>query len=312
MSSPKIAILGFGSQGSAQANNLHASGYDITVLLRANSPRINQAKAAGLPVRTDLPAAINEAQIIALLIPDGEQARVYQEVLAPNMQTGACLVFAHGFSLHYNKIQPRPDLDTILVAPMSNGQGIRDHFKENLPLPCILAIHQNASGKACEKAKHFAKGISKLGPFISSSIQEEVETDLFAEQVVLCGGINALIKNSFEVLVEAGYNPKIAYTCCLQELKASTTLLFEHGIAGFRDRTSDTAQFGDVTRGPRIISQQTKSEMKKILAEIQDGSFAKELDQDNKNKRQVFNKLYNQDKAHEIEKTRQKLLSTLG
>ena len=271
-----IVIFGFGAQGSAQALNLRDSGRDIGICLKPGSRRQAEVREAGLLVTTDARKAAREATIAALLVPDGAQPPLYREVLEPFLPRGAMLVFAHGFAVHYRQIVPRPDLDVALVAPMAQGATVRADFTAGGGVPVQIAVAQDATGHARERAHAYAEGVSR-GPFIGTTFAEEVETDLFAEQAVLCGGMPELVRAAFETLVEAGVSPEIARISCLHELRAIIAVMDRHGIAGLHDRISDTARYGALTRGPRIIGRETREAMRTALAEIRSGAFAKEL-----------------------------------
>ncbi len=275
--SEEILIAGFGSQGSVQALNLRDSGMAVGVSLRPQSPRAAAVREAGLPLYTNASEAAGRATIAAMLLPDAVQPAYYNDVLAPHLPRGAALLFAHGFNIHYKKISPRPDLDVVLVAPLAHADAVRQGFVQDRSVPCVIAVAQDFTGKARERAMEYARGIAGRGPFIQSTFAEETETDLFAEQALLCGGMPELARAAFESLVEAGYNEEIAYYCCLRELKPIADLIFRHGIAGMRARVSDTAAYGAATRGPRIIGASAREEMKKVLREIKSNLFAHEL-----------------------------------
>ncbi len=273
----KVAIIGYGSQGHAHANNLKDSGVEVVVALREGSASAAKAEAAGLKVKP-IKAATAWADLVMILAPDEFQGELYAEVIEPNLGMGATLAFAHGFNIHYGQIKPRADLDVIMIAPKAPGHTVRSEFVKGGGIPDLIAIHQNASGKAKHTALSYASAIGggRTG-ILETSFKDETETDLFGEQVVLCGGTTALVQAGFETLVEAGYEPEMAYFECLHELKLIVDLMYEGGIANMRYSISNTAEYGDVTRGPRIITDETKAEMRKILTEIQDGSFAKEF-----------------------------------
>jgi len=273
----KVAIIGYGSQGHAHANNLKDSGVDVVVGLRSGSASESKAKASGLAVDT-VEAATAAADLVMILAPDELQANIYTDVIEPNLKQGATLAFAHGFNIHYNLIEPRKDLDVIMVAPKAPGHTVRSEFEKGGGIPDLIAIAQDASGSAKETALSYASAIGggRTG-IIETTFKDETETDLFGEQAVLCGGTTALVQAGFETLVEAGYAPEMAYFECLHELKLIVDLMYEGGIANMRYSISNTAEYGDVTRGPRIVTDETKAEMKKILTEIQDGTFAKEF-----------------------------------
>ncbi len=273
----KVSIIGYGSQGHAHANNLKDSGVEVCVGLRPGSASAAKAQDAGLMVK-----AIEEstawADMVMILAPDEFQGKIYADSIEPNLNNGATLAFAHGFNIHFGQIQPREDLDVVMIAPKAPGHTVRSEFVKGGGIPDLIAIYQDASGSAKDKALSYASAIGggRTG-ILETTFKDETETDLFGEQVVLCGGTTALVQAGFETLVEAGYEPEMAYFECLHELKLIVDLMYEGGIANMRYSISNTAEYGDVTRGPRIITAETKAEMKKILGEIQDGSFAKEF-----------------------------------
>ncbi len=273
----KVAIIGYGSQGHAHANNLQDSGVKVVVGLRPGSASEAKAKAATIAVK-DVADAVKGADVVMILAPDQHQARLYREVVEPNIKQGAALAFAHGFNIHFGQIEPRADLDVIMIAPKGPGHLVRSTYKQGGGVPSLIAVHHNASGKARELALSYASaiGAGRAG-IIETNFREETETDLFGEQVVLCGGATALVQAGFETLVEAGYAPEMAYFECLHELKLIVDLMYEGGIANMRYSISNTAEYGDMTRGPRIITEETRREMKKILGEIQRGEFAREF-----------------------------------
>ncbi len=273
----KVAILGYGSQGHAHALNLKDSGVDVVVGLRPDSASREKATKAGLEVR-DVPEAVAAADLVMVLTPDAGQARLYREEILPHIRQGAALLFAHGFNVHFGQVHPRADLDCFLIAPKGPGHLVRSTYTQGGGVPCLIAIHQDASGNAKNLALAYAKAIggTRAG-VIETSFREETETDLFGEQAVLCGGVSALVQAGFETLVEAGYAPEMAYFECLHELKLIVDLMYEGGIANMRYSISNTAEYGDLTRGPRIIDARTKAEMAKILKEIQTGEFAREF-----------------------------------
>ncbi len=302
-----IAVIGYGSQGHAQAQNMHDSGLNVVVGLRKNSKSRAQAKKDGLKVMNTAEAA-KHADIIQVLVPDQDQARVYKEEIEPGLQKGNALVFSHGFSIHYHQIVPPADVDVYMVAPKGPGHLVRQTYTEGAGVPCLIAIQQDASGKAKKLALAHAKGVGGTrSGVLETTFLEETETDLFGEQVVLCGGITSLIKAGFETLVEAGYQPEIAYFECLHETKLITDLIYKKGLAGMRDSISDTAEYGDFTRGPRIINNRTKKEMKKILGEIQSGKFASEWIQENQANCASFKTIRRKEAAHPIETIGKKL-----
>ncbi|MGR8934177.1 MAG: ketol-acid reductoisomerase [Gammaproteobacteria bacterium] len=275
--SKKVAIVGYGSQGHAHANNLKDSGVEVIVGLRPGSDSAIKAQNAGLTVKS-IPDAVAAADVVMVLAPDEHQAILYSDVIEPNLKPGAALAFAHGFNIHFEQIQPRADLDVIMIAPKGPGHLVRSTYTQGGGVPSLIAVYQNASGLAKDIALSYASanGGGRAG-IIETNFREETETDLFGEQAVLCGGATALVQAGFETLVEAGYAPEMAYFECLHELKLIVDLMYEGGIANMRYSISNTAEYGDLTRGPRIITEETKKEMKKILAEIQSGEFAKEF-----------------------------------
>jgi len=275
--SKQVAIIGYGSQGHAHANNLQDSGVEVVVGLRPGSASVIKAEQAGLKVKP-IPEAVKMADVVMILAPDEHQARLYREEIEPNLQRGAALAFAHGFNIHFEQITPREDLDVIMIAPKGPGHLVRSTYTKGAGVPSLIAVYQDASGQAKELALSYASanGGGRAG-IIETNFREECETDLFGEQVVLCGGLTALIQNGFETLVEAGYAPEMAYFECLHEVKLIVDLIYEGGIANMRYSISNTAEYGDLTRGPRIVTPETKAEMKRILAEIQSGDFAKEF-----------------------------------
>ncbi|MCE5386954.1 MAG: ketol-acid reductoisomerase [Acidithiobacillus sp.] len=307
----KVAILGYGSQGHAHALNLHDSGVDVVVGLREDSPSAEKAKNAGLKVKTVAKAVAN-ADLVMILTPDEGQGALYRDEIAPNIKKGAALVFAHGFNVHFGQIHPRADLDCFLVAPKGPGHLVRSTYTQGGGVPCLIAIAQDASGKAQALALSYAKAIggARAG-VIETTFREETETDLFGEQAVLCGGVSALVQAGFETLVEAGYAPEMAYFECLHELKLIVDLMYEGGIANMRYSISNTAEYGDFTRGPRVVDGRSKDEMKRILQEIQNGDFAREFileNQAGKPKLQAMRRLAAE---HPLEVVGQKLRSMM-
>ena len=274
----KVAIIGYGSQGHAHANNLKESGVkNVVVGLRSGSSSWKKAEEAGLQVQT-IEDAVKGADVVMILAPDEHQKSLYQDQVEPNIGKGAALAFAHGFNIHYNQIEPRADLDVIMIAPKGPGHTVRSQYVEGSGVPSLIAVQQDATGRAKDVALSYASanGGGRAG-IIETSFREETETDLFGEQMVLCGGTSALIQAGFETLVDAGYAPEMAYFECLHELKLIVDLLYQGGIADMRYSISNTAEYGDVTRGPRIINDDTKKEMRKCLDEIQSGEFAREF-----------------------------------
>ena len=272
----KVAVMGFGSQGHAHAMNLKDSGVDVVVGLRDGSPRVQAASDAGLKV-VDPETAAEWADVIMVLVPDQVQPEFYESVIAPRLDPGDALLFAHGFSIHFGFITPPPDVDVAMVAPKGPGHLVRRQFVEGSGVPTLVAVHQDATDQALAVALSYANALggTRAG-VIETTFGDEAETDLFGEQVILCGGVDSLIQASFETLTEAGYAPEMAYFEVLHELKLIVDLLFEGGIEWMRFSVSDTAEYGDVTRGPRIVTDQTKEEMRAILDEIRSGEFARE------------------------------------
>jgi ketol-acid reductoisomerase len=272
----RIAVLGFGSQGHAHALNLRDSGFDVRVGLREGSRSRTAAEAAGIRVLPTAEAAA-EADVVMVLLPDTSQAKVYAEDVAPNLGAGNMLMFAHGFNVHFGTITPPADVDVTMIAPKGPGHLVRRTYKEGIGTPALVAVHQDPTRTARERALAYAAGIgvARAG-VIETTFKEETETDLFGEQVVLCGGTTALVQSGFDTLVAAGYQPEIAYFECLHELKLIVDLMYEGGMSWMRYSISDTAEYGDYTRGPRIVDDRTREEMRRILDEIQSGQFAKE------------------------------------
>ncbi len=308
----KVAVIGYGSQGHAHALNLKDSGIDVVVGLRKGGRSWAMAQEAGLQVK-EVPLAVAESNVVMMLIPDTLQPRVYRESVAPHLHEGDALAFAHGFNIHYGQIVPPPHVDVFMVAPKGPGHLVRRTFTEGKGVPCLVAVEQNASGRAMDIALAYAKGIggTRAG-VIETSFAEETETDLFGEQVVLCGGVTSLIKAGFETLVEAGYQPEVAYFECLHELKLIVDLIYEGGISGMRYSISDTAKYGDVTRGPRVIDEEVRKEMWGILDEIRSGEFAREWILENQAGRPVFNALLKRDAQHPIEEVGKQLRSMMS
>jgi ketol-acid reductoisomerase len=272
-----VAIIGYGSQGHAHALNLKDSGVNVIVGLYPGSKSIVKAEASGLTVKNVADAA-KAADLIMILLPDEVQKNIYTNEIAPNLEPGNILAFAHGFNIHFGQIVPPADVDVIMVAPKGPGHLVRRTYEQGQGVPALFAVYQDATGKARDRAMAYAKGIggTRAG-VLETTFREETETDLFGEQAVLCGGLSALIKAGFETLIEAGYQPELAYFECLHEVKLIVDLVVEGGLATMRDSISNTAEYGDYTRGPRVVTAQTKAEMKKILSEIQSGQFAREF-----------------------------------
>ncbi len=301
-----VAVIGFGSQGHAHALNLKDSGVNVIVGLAAGSKSIEKAKNAGLKVTTVAEAA-KEADFIMMLVPDVPAAAIYKESVEPYMKKGKTLMFAHGFNIHFGQIVPPADVDVIMVAPKAPGHTVRGTYQDGGGTPCLVAVHQGGT-RALKNALAYAKGIggTRAG-VIKTDFKEETETDLFGEQVVLCGGTSHMVKAAFETLVDAGYAPEMAYFECMHELKLIVDLFYRGGLNFMRYSVSDTAEWGDYVSGPRLVTKQTKAEMKKILKEIQSGKFAKDWIAENKKGRPNFNKMRLADVNHPIEQVGLKL-----
>jgi len=297
----KVAILGYGSQGHAHALNLRDSGIDVRVGLREGSSSKAKAEEAGLKVLSMADAAA-EADLIMFLLPDTEQRAAYEEHVAPSLKDGDAVFFAHGFNIRFGEIQPPSNVDVAMVAPKGPGHLVRRTYVEGGGVPCLIAVEQDATGNAKALALAYADAIggTRAG-VLETTFTEETETDLFGEQVVLCGGLTSLVQAGFETLVEAGYQPESAYFECLHEVKLIVDLMYEQGIAGMRYSISDTAKYGDVTRGPRIVTEATKAEMKKILDEIQSGKFAEEWLAESRSGRENYTRLLEEGAKHQIE-----------
>jgi ketol-acid reductoisomerase len=304
-----IAIIGYGSQGHAHALNLKDSGLNVIVGLYPGSKSQAKAEAAGLTVKNVADAAA-VADFIMILLPDEVQRTIYANEIAPNLKPGKVLAFAHGFNIHFGQVVPPADVDVVMVAPKGPGHLVRRTYEQGQGVPALFAVYQNASGQARERAMAYAKGIggSRAG-ILETTFREETETDLFGEQAVLCGGLSALIKAGFETLVEAGYQPELAYFECLHEVKLIVDLVVEGGLAKMRDSISNTAEYGDYTRGPRIVNDQTKAEMRKVLSEIQSGQFAREFVLENQSGKAGFTAMRRQEAEHPIEDVGQDLRS---
>ena len=307
----QVAIIGYGSQGHAHALNLKDSGVSVVVGLRKDSSSWEKASKAGLAVK-EVAAAVAAADVIMILTPDEGQGALYRDEIEPNIKQGAALVFAHGFNVHFGQIHPRADLDCFLVAPKGPGHLVRSTYTQGGGVPSLIAVHQDASGNATNIALSYAKanGGTRAG-VIETSFREETETDLFGEQAVLCGGATALVQAGFETLVEAGYAPEMAYFECLHELKLIVDLMYEGGIANMRYSISNTAEYGDLTRGPRVVNADTKAEMKKILTEIQNGQFAKEFILENQAGKPTMQAMRRMGAEHPIEVVGNKLRSMM-
>ena len=303
----KIAIIGYGIQGRGQALNLRDSGLDVIVSELEGTENYKTAQADGFTPVAAVEAA-KQGDIIQILTQDHVQAKVYKDAIKPNLKKGKALVFSHGFNIHFKQIKPPKKVDVFMVAPKGPGALVRQMYEEGKGVPCLVAVFQDASGDALNLGLAYAKGIggTRAG-VIETTFKEETETDLFGEQVVLCGGATELIKAGFDTLIEAGYQPEIAYFECLHELKLITDLIYRTGIQGMRKRVSDTAEYGDLTRGKRVINERTRKEMKKILKEVQSGKFAREWIKENENGRPEFTKLRKADDTHPVEVIGKKL-----
>ncbi|PYS02010.1 MAG: ketol-acid reductoisomerase [Acidobacteria bacterium] len=297
----KVAVIGYGSQGHAHALNMRDSGVNVCVATYSGSPSAARAKEDGLPV-TSIEQATQTSDVIMILIPDETQKRVYKASIEPHLRAGQTLMFAHGFNIHFGQVVPPPFADVSMIAPKSPGHRMRELFVEGVGVPALLAIHQDASGQAKQNALAYAwaTGTLKAG-VIETTFKEETESDLFGEQSVLCGGVSALVKAAFETLVEAGYQPEIAYFECLHELKLIVDLFYQGGLSYMRYSVSDTAEYGDYTRGPRVIDSRVRETMKQILAEVQNGTFAKQWIAENEAGRPNFKKMREDEAKHPIE-----------
>jgi ketol-acid reductoisomerase len=296
-----IAIIGYGSQGHAHALNLKDSGLNVIVGLYPGSKSAVKAEASGLTVKSVADAA-KAADFIMILLPDEVQKTVYKNEIEPNLEAGNVLAFAHGFNIHFSQVVPPANVDVVMVAPKGPGHLVRRTYEQGQGVPALFAVYQNASGQARDRAMAYARGIggTRAG-ILETTFREETETDLFGEQAVLCGGLSALIKAGFETLVEAGYQPELAYFECLHEVKLIVDLVVEGGLAQMRDSISNTAEYGDYTRGPRVVNETTKAEMKKILSEIQSGQFAREFVLENQAGKPGFTAMRRQEAEHPIE-----------
>ena len=305
--SKKVAVLGYGSQGHAHANNLKDSGVDVVDGLRAGSQSEAKAESAGLAVK-GIGDAVKQADVVMVLAPDEHQAKLYRDEIVPNIQQDATLAFAHGFNIHFVQIEPRKDLDVVMIAPKGPGHLVRSTYASGGGTPMLVAVSQDASGQAKQLALSYACGIGggRAG-IIETTFREETETDLFGEQTVLCGGLTALIEAAYDTLVEAGYAPEMAYFECLHEVKLIVDLIYEGGIATMRYSVSNTAEYGDLTRGPRIINDETRAEMRRILADIQSGEFAREFILENQAGAPRMKAMRRLSQAHPIEQVGERL-----
>ncbi len=308
----KIAVIGFGSQGHAHALNMHESGLDVIVGLKKDSKSAPTVKEAGLTLMEPA-AAAEAADVIMILVPDQAQKQVFYADIEPNLKSGNVLMFAHGFNIHFHQIVPRDDIDVIMVAPKGPGHLVRRTYQEGNGVPALFAIYQNYSGKAKEISLAYAKAIgSTRAGVLETTFKEETETDLFGEQCVLCGGTSELIRAGFETLVEAGYQPEVAYFECLHELKLIVDLIYESGISGMRYSISDTAEYGDISVGKKIIGETSRAAMKEALGRIQDGEFANEWILENMAGRPVYNAVKKRQAEHQIEVVGKKLRSMMS
>ncbi len=307
-----VAILGYGSQGHAHALNLKESGVEVVVGLRSGSSSVAEAQAAGLEV-LDVADAASRGDVVMILLPDEKHGDVWREQIADGIAPGNLLLFGHGFSVHYGEVTPPAEVDVALVAPKSPGHLVRRQFQEGRGVPGLIAIHQDATGNAKPLTLAYAKGIgcTRAG-VIETSFREETETDLFGEQAVLCGGLSELVRAGYETLVDAGYDPRLAYFECLHELKLIVDLMYEKGIGGMRESISNTAEYGDLTRGPRVIGEQSRQAMKEVLGEIQSGAFAREFIAENRAGQENFDRMRGEQVDHRIEVEGRKLRSMMS
>jgi ketol-acid reductoisomerase len=312
--SGKVAVIGYGSQGHAHALNLRDSGVDVQVGLREGSASKEKAEDAGLEVRT-IPAAVRGAQVVALLLPDHVQKQVWDEEIAPNLEPGAAVLFAHGLNIHFERIAPPEEHDVIMVAPKAPGHRVRELYVSGAGTPGLVAVHRDASGSALDLALAYGVGIgcARVG-LLATTFAEETESDLFGEQAVLCGGVPALVQAGFDVLVEAGYQPEIAYYECLNELKLIVDLLYQGGYEYMRYSVSDVAEYGDLSRGPRVVDESVKERLREILSEVRSGAFAQELFADDEAGRPKFAQLRKagEERAAEIERVGKELRALAG
>jgi len=307
-----VAIIGYGSQGHAHALNLKDSGVDVVVGLRPDSSSVAKAQEHGLRV-TDPADAASEAEIVMMLVPDELHRQVWESGVRDGIAAGKMLMFGHGFSIHYGEVEPPPDVDVALVAPKGPGHLVRRQFLEGSGVPCLVAVNQNPSGNALQVALAYAKGIGGTrGGVIETSFKDETETDLFGEQAVLCGGVTELVRAGYETLVGAGYDPRLAYFECLHELKLIVDLMYEKGIAGMRYSISNTAEYGDLTRGKRVIGEPTRQAMKDILGEIQSGDFAREWIAENRAGQENFKRMREEQAGHQVEVVGRELRSQMA
>lgn len=307
-----VAVIGYGSQGHAHALNLHESGVSVVVGLYEGSKSWESAEKAGLKVMV-ASQAVKAADMVMILVNDEKQAKLYKEDVAPNLKKGSTLAFAHGFNIHYGQIVPPNDVDVVMIAPKGPGHTVRSQFEEGRGVPCLIAVYQNATGNAKEIALAYAAGVggARAG-ILETTFKEETETDLFGEQAVLCGGVTALMKAGFETLVEAGYQPESAYFECVHEMKLIIDLVVSGGMSFMRYSISDTAEYGDYTVGDRIITDEAKKEMKKVLGEIQDGTFARNWILENQANRPYLNAKRRMESEHQVEEVGKELRSKMS
>lgn len=308
-----VAVMGYGSQGRAHAMNLRDSGLNVVVGVRTHGKSYEQARRDGFEPVEPFEAA-RSADVVVMLVPDMAQPALYREAVAPHLRKGCTLVFAHGFNVHYNQIQPNEDVDVVMIAPKAPGALVRRQYEEGRGVPCLVAVYQDATKRAFETALAYAHALggTKAG-VIETTFAEETETDLFGEQAVLCGGVTELIAAGWETLVEAGYQPEVAYFECLHELKLIVDLIYEGGFARMHEFVSETAKFGDLTRGPRVVDEHSRQTMKQVLEEVRNGTFAREWIAENKTpERAKYNFLLNRDLGHPIEKVGQELRANMA
>jgi ketol-acid reductoisomerase len=306
-----VAILGYGSQGHAHSLNLKDSGVDVVVGLRPDSKSVEQARSNGLAV-TDVADAASRGEVVMVLLPDERHGQVWHEHIRDGIAPGKTLLFGHGFSVHYKEVEPPPEVDVALVAPKGPGHLVRRQYLEGSGVPGLVAVHQDASGNALQLTLAYAKGIGcTRGGVIETTFKDETETDLFGEQAVLCGGVSELVQAGYETLVDAGYDPKLAYFECLHELKLIVDLMYEKGLSGMRFSVSNTAEYGDYTRGKRIISETTRQAMRDVLGEIQSGEFAREWIAENRAGQENFKRMREEQADHQIEREGKQLRSMM-
>ncbi len=311
LSGKTIAVVGYGSQGRAHALNLRDSGHTVLVGARSGGKSFDAATRDGFTPVTTIEAALR-ADVVCVLVPDMAQPELYRETLAPNMKQNATLMFAHGFNVRFQQVQPRADLDVVMIAPKAPGQLVRRQYEEGRGVPCLVAVYQNTSGTAFDTALAYAHGLggTRAG-VLETTFAEETETDLFGEQAVLCGGVTELIAAGWETLVEAGYQPEVAYFECLHELKLIVDLIYEGGFAKMHEFVSETAKFGDLTRGPRVVDARVRENMRKVLVEVQNGTFAREWIEEDRSGRKNYKELLQKDLEHPIEATGRPLRASM-